>query len=52
MRLNLALPLCAIFLNPDDHDAFKFNPDNQAENQNPFVANHPDRLSHVEVSDA
>ena len=26
-----------------------FNPENHAENDNPFVINQPDRLSHVEV---
>lgn len=29
-----------------------FNPENQVENDNPFIVNHPDRLSHVEVPDA
>lgn len=28
-----------------------FNPENHAENENPFVVNHPNRLSHVEVPD-
>lgn len=31
------------------HDTF--NPENQVENENPFIVNHPDQLSHVEVPD-